>query len=172
MVDEEKLAVDESKRALQHGAVKDEVRKEVHSDIARQARPVGQGDHLETARIADQLKEKAINEVKGAETELERARVAARVSQVVDYVFYVIYSLISLEIILDLLGARDSNAFKQFIDLLSAPFLAPFRTLMPDLSRGRFQLHVSYIVAIFVYLLLHMGVNGLLRMAVRRKTTI
>jgi hypothetical protein len=37
---------------------------------------------------------------------------------------------------------------------------------------GSFRFMLSYIVALVVYLLLHMAVNGLLRLFVRRKTFV
>jgi len=96
----------------------------------------------------------------------------ARVSQIVDYAFYLVYGIISLEIILELLGARDSAGFKQFVDTIAAPFLVPFRGLMPDPSNGPFRLMLSYVMALVAYLLLHLAVNGLLRIFVHRKVAV
>jgi len=172
MIDDEKLAIDESERAARHQAIKGEVRQEVQGEIARQAYKDDQRQNAETAAIGGHFREKAINELIGVEAEIDRGRVAARVSQIIDYIFYLIYALIGLEILLELLGARETNAFKNFIDVLTAPLLLPFNTLMPDLARGRFQLRVSYIVALFVYLLLHLAINGLLRLIAHRKTVV
>jgi uncharacterized protein YggT (Ycf19 family) len=94
------------------------------------------------------------------------------VSQIVDYVFYVIYGIVGLEIILELLGARESAGFKKFVDALAAPLLAPFEGLMPDPQAGPFRLMLSYITALVVYLLLHLAVNGLLRMFAHRKVAV
>jgi uncharacterized protein YggT (Ycf19 family) len=172
MLEEEKLAVDEANRVAQHENVKAEVRDEMRAEVAKHARPNEERDKQRAAVMGEHLKEKAIGELAGTENEIERARVAARISQVVDYAFYLIYGLIGLEIVLELLGARQGNAFKQFVDAVSAPLLAPFRTLMPDLERSQFQLKLSYIVAMLVYILLHLGINGLLRMMVHRKTSV
>src|SRR6058998_871537 len=95
-----------------------------------------------------------------------------RVSQVIDYIFYLIYGIITLEIVLELLGARESNGFKNLIDTLAAPLVAPFRGLFADPTRGQFQLRLSYIAALIVYLLLHLAINGLLRLLAHRKTAI
>ena len=103
---------------------------------------------------------------------MERGQAVARVSQVVDYVFYLVYGIIGMEIVLDALGARQTAAFKQFVDAIASPFLLPFRGLMPDPSVGRFRLMISYIVALIVYVLVHMAVNGLLRLFVHRKTVV
>jgi len=171
MIEDEKLALDESERAARHQAIKGEVRREMQGEIAREAR-VDNHQHAEAATVGEKFREKAIGEIVGTETEIERGRAAARVSQVVDYIFYLIYSLIALEIVLELLGARETNTFKRFIDALTAPLLMPFNTLMPDLAQGRFQLKVSYLVALLVYVLLHFAVNGLLRLLAHRKTVV
>jgi uncharacterized protein YggT (Ycf19 family) len=172
MLEDEKLAIDESERTARHQEIKGEVRREMQGQISQQAQETEEQHRVEAAALGEQMREKALVELKGTETEIERGRAAARVSQVVDYVFYLIYSLIGLEIILELLGARETNAFKSFIDTLTAPLLLPFNTLMPDLTRGRFQLKVSYLVALFVYVLLHMAVTGLLRLLAHRKTVV
>ncbi len=172
MLEDEKLALDESERSARHQAIKGEVRREMQDQISRHASEEGERHDTQAAAIGEQFREKALGEVVGTEAEIERGRAAARVSQVVDYVFYLIYSLIGLEIVLELLGARETNTFKNFIDALTAPLLLPFNRLMPDLSRGRFQLKVSYLVALFVYVLLHLAINGLLRMLAHRKTVV
>ncbi len=118
------------------------------------------------------MKHKALKEVVSSEAELERSRGIARASQIVDYVFYLIYGLIALQITLDLLGARRGNGFRNFIDVVCAPLLAPFNSLMPSVGAGSFQLRLSYVFALVVYLLLHMAVNGLLRVLASRKTVI
>ena len=172
MLEDEKLAIDESERAARHQAIKGEVRRETQAEISRQAQLTDSQQHAEAAAVGEHFKEKAISEVVGVEAEIDRGRAAARVSQIIDYVFYLIYSLIGLEILLELLGARETNAFKNFIDAVTSPLLLPFNTLMPDLARGRFQLRISYIVALFVYVLLHLAINGLLRLFAHRKTSV
>jgi uncharacterized protein YggT (Ycf19 family) len=172
MLEDEKLAIEESERVAGYEAVKQDARKGVRAEIANQADRLDSHDKARAAAVGDRLKQKAIDEVAVTETEVERARGVARVSQIVDYVFYLIYGLISLEIVLDLLGARDGNAFKNLIDRLNAPLLAPFRGLMSDPSSGRFQLRLSFIFALIVYLLLHVAINGLLRLLAHRKTAV
>jgi uncharacterized protein YggT (Ycf19 family) len=96
----------------------------------------------------------------------------SHISQVVDYLFYLIYGLISLQISLDLLGARRGNGFRDFIESVCAPLLAPFKGLMPSVGSGGFQFRLSYVFALVAYLLLHMAINGLLRIMASRKTAI
>lgn len=172
MIEDEKLAVDESRRVAQHEAIKGTVREEVHSEIARKADRLDPVEKVETDQVAGELRSKAVHEVRETENEIQRARGVARVSQVIDYIFYVIYGIIALEIILELIGARESNGFKNFIDTIASPFLAPFRGLIADPARGAMQLKLSYIVALAVYLLLHLAINGLLRLLAHRKTAV
>ena len=172
MVEDDNLAIDESRRIAQHEAVKDRVTGEVGAEIAASANQVTATDAARAGALADTFKDKAYREVVETEAELETTRGVARISQIIDYIFYVVYGIISLEIILELLGARESAGFKQLIDTLAAPFLAPFQGLMPDPGRGPFRLMLSYIVALIVYLLLHLAVNGLLRLLAHRKVSV
>jgi hypothetical protein len=43
---------------------------------------------------------------------------------------------------------------------------------MPDPAAGGFQLMLSYLVALAAYVLLHLAVNGLLRIFAQRKTAV
>ena len=106
------------------------------------------------------------------EGELQRARRMTRFSQVGEYVFFVIYGLIGLEIVLELFGARQASGFKRFLDTVTLPLLGPFRGLMPDPAVGSMQFMLSYIVALVVYVLLHMALNGALRLFAQRKSSI
>jgi uncharacterized protein YggT (Ycf19 family) len=172
MIEDQKLAEDEAQRIRRHEAVKNEASSGVQEEIARHADRLDESEQVRAAAVGERLKRKAINEVIETEGEVERARGVARVSQVIDYLFYLVYGLISLEIMLELLGARESSGFKNLIDNLTAPLLAPFRNLMPDPSSGPFQLRLSYIIALAVYLLLHLAINGLLRLLAHKKTAI
>ncbi len=141
-------------------------------EIRQSAEESTAAERTSAEALADTLKKKAVREVAEGETELERAKTTARISQVVDYIFYLVYGLIGLEIALELLGAREGAPFKQVIDALTAPLVAPFRGLMPDPGVGQVRLMLSYIIALVVYALLHMAINGLLRLFVHTKTVV
>jgi uncharacterized protein YggT (Ycf19 family) len=81
--------------------------------------------------------------------------------QLVDYLFGLLYVLIAFELVLELLGARDSNAFKDFLDSATAPFLAPFKTLLPAMKSGSNELMLSYVIALAVYALIHVAIHKL-----------
>lgn len=172
MTEDQKLAIDESDRAHRYQAVKGEVRQDMQEKIANRAQQPDSRVEAETAAIGDHMKEKAVAELASTEVEIERGRTAARISQVADYIFGAIYALIALEILLELLGARESNAFKNFVDTLTAPLLFPFKNLLSEPSIGQSQLKLSYFIALVVYIMLHLAVNGLLRIAAHRKTAI
>jgi uncharacterized protein YggT (Ycf19 family) len=172
MANHSSVPVDESNRTAQYEEVKGRVQREVNAEIASHADQLNQNEREQAAAVGGQLKHKALKEVVDTDTEVERSRAIARFSQFVDYVFYLIYGLIALQITLDLLGARRGNGFRNFIDTITWPLLAPFNSLMPSVGSGSFQLRLSYIFALVVYLLLHMAINGLLRLLGSRKTVI
>ena len=165
------VADDNARRISQHEAVKAKFERDAQARIARESERSTAGAPEEKA-VAAKLRDRAANEVAESESELQRARGATRLSQFVDYGFYLIYGLIGLEIILEFLAARQSSGFKQFLDAVTTPFLAPFKGLMADPSVGSMQLMLSYVVALVVYALLHMAVNGLLRLFAEKKSAI
>ena len=169
---DDKLAADEERRISQHEQVKGAVGADVHTEVVAHADASTPREAAAAEALGRDFKRQAIDEVAETEGEVQRAKGAARISQVVDYIFYVIYGIIGLEIILELLGARESAGFKRFIDALAAPLLAPFEGLMPDPSRGPFRLMLSYIMALVVYLLIHLAITGLLRMMAHRKVAV
>lgn len=172
MAQDKTLIIDDQRRVEQYESAKNAARSEIREQVKWQA---DQLDHEERAQVADigkDFKKEALSEVRSTDVEVKRARATARFSQIIDYLFYVIYGLISLQIIFDLFGARRNNGFRNLIDALSSPFLAPFRNLFPDPAAGQFQFRFSYVAALLIYILLHLAVNGLLRMIAHRKTAI
>lgn len=170
MTEDNKLAIDEAERLAQYEAVKRSAREDVQTEIARQPMADRHPDRL--AQIGEQMHEQAVAEVATTDREVATTRVVARGSQILDFVFYLIYGIIGLQILFDLLGARKTNAIREFVDLLSTPLLAPFRNLLPDPTTGRFQFRVSYLMALVIYLLLHLTIKALLRLVAHRRTAI
>jgi uncharacterized protein YggT (Ycf19 family) len=88
-----------------------------------------------------------------------------RVRLAVDYLFFLLYGVIGLEFLLELAGARDASGFKQFLNTVTYPFLNPFEGLFPDPTfRQHSRFKVTYLVALSIYLLLHLAVLGLFRL--------
>ena len=171
---DDKLAADEARRSVQHESVKAHVEGEVQSEIAAEASaPVTADEPQRVRQVASEFRSKAVDEVVDTEREVERGRAAARVSQIVDYIFYVIYALLGMRFLLALLAARSSAGFVQFIVTVTNPFYAPFRGIVdsPRTDQGH-TLLLPIVVAIIAYVLLHLAITGLLRMLAHRKTAI
>lgn len=172
-MDDEKLAIDEARRAGQHGSVKAQVEGEVQAEIAESAAVTPPGESERIDQVAGQFRAKAVDEVVQTEREVERGRGAARVSQVIDYLFFVLYALLGLRFLLALMAARSGAGFVQFIVAVTNPFYEPFRGIVgsPRTDAGH-TLMMPLIIAFIVYVLLHLGINGILRMIAHRKTTV
>jgi uncharacterized membrane protein len=173
-MDDEKLALEEARRASQHEAVKAQVEGDVQSEISERAAQRGSaGEAQRIEQVAGDFRSKAVDEVVDTEREVQRSRGLARLSQIVDYIFYVIYALLGMRFVLALMAARSSAGFVQFIVAVSNPFYAPFRGIVasPTTDQGH-TLLLPVVVAIISYVLLHLLINGLLRMLAHRKTQI
>jgi hypothetical protein len=173
-MNDEKLALEEARRAAQHEAVKSQVEGEVQADISdRAARTTVPDESRRIDQVAGDFREKAVDEVIDTEREVQRSRGLARISQVVDYIFYLIYALLGMRFLLALMAARSSAGFVQFIVAITNPFYAPFRGIVasPSTDQGH-TLLLPIVVAIIAYVILHLAINGLLRMFAHRKTAI
>jgi uncharacterized protein YggT (Ycf19 family) len=172
MVDN-KLAQDEAQRAANYEAIKSDVKAEVGGEIAAEAQRPTASQAQDIDNIAGSMRERSVNEVVDTGREVERGRLFARVSQIVDYVFYVIYGLLAIRLMLALFAANNNAGFVQMIKSITDPFYAPFKGIVPSLSvQGGFTLVLPIIVALVVYLLLHLAINGFLRILVHRKTVV
>jgi len=173
-MEDDKLALEESRRATQHEAVKAQVENQVQSEISERAavRAVP-GESQKIEQVAGDFRARAVDEVVDTEREVQRSRGLARFSQVVDYIFYVIYALLVMRFLLALLAARSSAGFVQFIVAVSNPFYAPFRGIVssPRTDEGH-TLLLPVVIAIISYVLFHVLITALLRMLAHRKTEI
>lgn len=168
-----KLEMEEVQRTANYEAIKANVKHEVGDEIAREAQAVTPTQAREIDAVADRMREKAVDEVVQTEREVERGRLAARVSQVVDYVFFLVYGLLTIRLLLALFAARESAGFVQFIRSVTDPIYSPFRGIVasPTTPEG-FTLALPIVVAIVAYMLLHLAINGLLRIVAHRKVEV
>ena len=171
---DDKLAIEEARRAAQHDSVKNQVEGEVQSEISeRAAAKATPGEAQRIDHVAGEFRSKAVNEVVDTEREVQRSRGLARVSQVIDYIFYVIYALLAMRFLLALLAARSSAGFVRFIVAASNPFYEPFRGIVASpQADGGHTLLLPVVIALVAYVLLHLLINGALRMFAHRKTEI
>jgi uncharacterized protein YggT (Ycf19 family) len=167
------VAEDAARQESQREAVKGGVQGHVNAEITRQAEDASTGSQAKVAEVAGQLRDTAIDETVEGERVVAHARTAARGSQFLDYAFYVVYSLLAIRLVLALIAASSSNGFVKLIRAVTGPFYAPFRGIVPSPSAGGgYTLVVPIVIALVVYVMLHAGINGLLRMVGHRKTTV
>ena len=172
-MDDSKVAEDEARRVAQHASVKSQIEGNVNAEIKGQARTASPEQAERVGQVAANLRGRALDETVASEHAVARSRGAARTSQFVDYAFYVIYALLGIRLVLALIAARSSSGFVQFINGVTYPLYMPFRGIVPSpTTEGGFTLALPIVIAIGVYMLLHVGINGLLRLAAQRKTTI
>jgi uncharacterized membrane protein len=172
-MEDDKLANEEARRAGQHDLVKAQVEGEVQAEIAERAAVTPPPETARIDQLAGEFREKAVDEVVQTEREVERARGVARISQIIDYLFFVLYALLGLRFLLALLAANSKAGFVQFIVTVTNPFYQPFRGIVssPRTDDGH-TLVMPLVIALVVYLLLHLAINGLLRMFAHRKTAV
>jgi uncharacterized protein YggT (Ycf19 family) len=172
-MEDRKIADDEARRLAKHNAATSAVEEEVHSEIAERAEREAPADAALVSKVAGELRKDAISEVVGTSREVSRGRAVARVSQVIDYLFGLLYGLLAIRLVLALLAARADNGFVQFIVSATDPFYSPFRGIVPSQTiEGGHTLVVPLIIAIIAYALLHAAFNGMLRIFIHRKTEV
>jgi uncharacterized protein YggT (Ycf19 family) len=163
---------DEARQAAQQEAVRSSVESRVNAEVSRRANAVP-ADQDRLDRIAADVRERAVDNTARSERVLGEARTAARASQFVDYAFGIVYTLLLIRLLLGLIAASSSNGFVQFIRTVTNPLYAPFRGIVPSpTADGGYTLAVPVMIAIAVYAILHVAINGLLRMVGERKTAV
>jgi len=171
-VETNNVLLDEERRLAAHQEVKGSIDDDVNARIKQESKRSDPKEAAQVAGVAQELKAKSVNQAASTEREVGRGRTAARVSQVVDYAFYLIYGLIVLEIVLGLIGARSGNGFVQFIGSVTAPMLAPFDRIVGTPTAGASQFRISFVFALVVYIFLHLAINGAFRLVAHRKVTV
>jgi uncharacterized protein YggT (Ycf19 family) len=155
-----------------HELLKSQVDDDVNMEIANRA---GESPPPATARKIDEIagtfREHAVDDVADAERGARRSRGIARLSQVIDYGFFLLYALLALRFLLALIAARSSAGFVKFIVSVSDPVFSPFKNIVTSTDAGR-TVMLSIAVALIAYLVLHLVINRLLRLIGIRRTEI
>ena len=110
MVDD-KLERDELQRAANYEAIKSDVKADVGGQIAAEANVATPTEAHRVEQIAGDMRNRAVNEVEQTEREVQRGRFVARISQVVDYIFFLVYGLLVVRLLLALFAARGDAHF-------------------------------------------------------------
>ena len=93
----------------------------------------------------------------------------ARIVNIVYYLFGILELLLVVRVILHLVGANAGNGFANFIDVLSAPFVALFASLLqnPTLG-GTAVLEITTIIAMLVWAIVAWLVGRLIWLTLSR----
>jgi uncharacterized protein YggT (Ycf19 family) len=105
----------------------------------------------------------------GQQSGLERRHdLLVRGSQVLDYLFGLLYALLAIRLVLELIRARRSTGFVELIVTLTSPFYAPFQGIVPsDTLDGSHPIVWPIVIAMVAYMILHLGIRRLLRLVDR-----
>ncbi len=157
----------------EHEALAIDVADRVESEVANAARPPLPGEERRAEALARDMRARAVEDLGAAEREARRGRAAARVAQITDYLFGLVYALLAMRFALALLAARSSAGFVRFVVGLTDPLYAPFRGIVssPRIHGGHTVL-VPIVVAIVAYAILHLAIRGLLRLFAERRATV
>jgi uncharacterized protein YggT (Ycf19 family) len=93
-----------------------------------------------------------------------RIYILGRVTQGVDYLFYLLYGLLGIRFVLALLGASEQAGFVQFVNGLTQPFYGPFAGIVARPSVNGGFMDFPLLIALLAYALLHMAIRGLIRL--------
>ncbi len=168
------LATDDARRAAQHAALKTRVEDDVDAELGAQvSQPPAPGTARKLEQAAGTFRRHAVDEVVDSERSVRRSRGVARLSQVIDYVFFLIYALLAVRFVLVLIAARSTSGFVEFIVRVTSPLYEPFDGIVASTktSDGH-TVMLPLLVAIGAYLILHFAINRLLRLVAVRKTEI
>ncbi|HEY3933981.1 MAG TPA: hypothetical protein VGL65_05120 [Gemmatimonadales bacterium] len=102
-----------------------------------------------------------------------RRRELGRVSQIIDYLFWLLYTLLFIRLLLVFFRASSLAGFTQFIDNVTNPFYMPFRGIVGSLTvNNEFTLAIPILIAMVVYGLLHLAINKLLWLIIYRRSGV
>jgi uncharacterized protein YggT (Ycf19 family) len=98
---------------------------------------------------------------------LGRVAFVARVAQVVDFLFGVLYTVFVVRLALEFFGARPGAGFVQFLRQVTDYFYEPFRGIFPTTSVEGGHVVWPLVVALVAYMVLHGILRGLLGLIAR-----
>lgn len=145
---------------------------EVEADVAARAAVASPAEPARIEKVADKLREHALDDVRRTDRDQRAALIAARMAQVVDYVFCLVYGLLGVRFLLALVGARAGAGFTRFIHTITDPVYAPFRNIVDHVRFGDGRVELSLAIAFVAYGVLHLAIRGVLKMIATRRTTV
>ena len=101
------------------------------------------------------------------ETSPSKARALALVARVLDYAFGLLYGILAVRLVLELINARRSAGFYQFIASVTDPFYGPFKSIVGTETIDGAPVVWPLVIAIAAYMVLHAAIRGLLHLIAR-----
>lgn len=165
------LASDRARAETEHARLDAVARAEVEDAVSDRVRVPADGEGERVDRVAETMRRRTVADVGAEERRLRVERVLARVSQVFDFAFCAVYALLGLRFLLVLLAAHQAPLVRLLL-MITQPLYAPFRGVMSDWTLGDVRIVPSLVVAIVVYMMLHIAVHQLLHLIARPRATI
>lgn len=168
-----KTTSEDDRLVHQHESTKAAVEQDLTAEVSLRAEKDAHRDDSTLDQMAEEVKNQAVADVAGGARMSERRRGLARVVQVIDYLFGIVYVLLAVRLILGLIGANQSSPFVELIHAATEPFFGFFRGIVesPNVSGGS-TLGLPILVAIGAYALLHWGVRSLAKLMAYRRSEI
>jgi uncharacterized protein YggT (Ycf19 family) len=148
------------------------VGEEVEADVAARAAIAAPDEPAKIDAVAERLRGHALDDVKRTDRDQRAALIAARIAQVVDYVFCLVYGLLGVRFLLELVGARSGAGFTQFIEAITNPVYEPFRNIVDTIRFGDGRVVLSLAIAFVACGVLHLAIRGVLKMIATRRSTV
>jgi len=155
-----------------HERVIARVGDDVGADVAARAAVAAPDEPAKIDAVAGKLRGHALDDVKRTDRDQRAALIAARMAQVVDYLFVLVYALLGVRFLLGLVGARSGAGFTRFIEAITDPVYAPFRNIVETVRLGDGRVVLSLAIAFVAYGVLHLAIRGVLKMIATRRTTV
>ena len=169
----DRVAAAEARHAAMNGSTRSRVEREVNAEIADRAEQMTRAEAERIERHAEELRGKAIRELVGTERAVRRARRLARLSQYIDYVFALLYSLLGIRLALAVIAANGNAGFVRLVREITDPFYSLFRGIVasPVAADGG-TLAWPIVIAMVAYMLLHVAIKGFLHLVAHRRTAV
>jgi hypothetical protein len=168
-----RITSDEDRLVNQHESAKAAVEHDLSSEVSLRAEREAHKDTATLEDIAEDVKDKAVSEVREAPRVAAKRQRLARAVQVVDFLFYIVYTLLGTRLVLEMMAANDESGFVQLVRNVTDPFYSMFQGVVRETTvEGGYTFAFPILVAIGAYALLHWGVRSLARLVAYRSSEI
>jgi hypothetical protein len=169
----QRMPSDEDRLVAEHEATKAAVERDLHADVALKAETEIHKERGQIEDMANVVKDKAVAEVRDAESIAYRRKKLARTVQIIDFLFTVVYVLLGTRLLLGMMAANSEAGFVQLIRSLTDPFYAMFKGIVrTPVVEGGYTFALPILVAIGAYALLHWLVRSIAKLIAYRRSEI